>query len=293
MPPAFCPSPSVNFTTLRHSDRLRFPRLFPRAASLELGEWISWDRNTAFCKKCLGRLKRMEGEAEEDREKRGARLRESVNLLLDAIVRFEKLGLESEVGDCYSLLARTYLVGNKLRDARMAWQKADSRLREPDKKDYIDLRIVEADLAARSNLGSAEAIYTEVLANSDSDDAQKSEIFARAHLHRGRVRVALKKGEMAIADYRRAAEIWDGLSDPMADVAHWEIERRAEWVTEGTKRLLRSEPVGVRVRVARLVRDGRAEHSFARSARQELPEEYLRGLIWEARKVFARERPKW
>ena len=33
MPPAFCPSPSVNFTTLRHSDRLRFPRLFPRAAS--------------------------------------------------------------------------------------------------------------------------------------------------------------------------------------------------------------------------------------------------------------------
>src|SRR5436853_3342720 len=35
-------------------------------ASLKLGEDIGWQRNSAFCKKCIGRLYRMEAEQTDD-----------------------------------------------------------------------------------------------------------------------------------------------------------------------------------------------------------------------------------
>ena len=261
--------------------------------SLELGRAIRWDRNTAFCQKCLGRLKRMESEAVQDGQQRATLLEASVTLLLKAIDSFTRLQLELEVGDCYSLLARTYLVAGKQQAARDAIREADQRLVEPATKDYLDLRIVEGDLLAHSNLRSAESVYTEVLAESDDDDAQKSEIFARAYLHRGKVRAALGEEAKALADFQQAAKIWDALGDPAVDSANWEIERTASWVDRDVELLLRHQPVGVRVRVAQMVRDGAAERQPATSQRARLPETYLRALIRNAREQLTVERPTW
>lgn len=261
--------------------------------SLELGIAIRWDRNTAFCRKCLGRLKRMEAESGSDRRQRGDLLVESEELLRDAIERFTQLGIEAEVGDCYSLLARTYLVADRPREAREAMQEAKTRLVEPGTKDYLDLLIVTGDLMAHTNRRSAENIYTEVLADVGDHDAQKSEIFARAHLHRGQVRAALGDDDKAFADFRRAAEIWDALGDPAADLAHWEIERRADWMDKEAQQILDIEPVGVRVKVARMVRDRSAGRRVAAAKRAKLPEKYLHDLVREARERLAVERPEW
>ena len=91
------------------------------------------------------------------------------------------------------------------------------------------------------------------------DDAQKSEIMARAYLHRGKVRAALGDNDKALTDFRRAANIWDDLEDPTADFAHWEIELIATSMDKETKLCLTREPIGVRVRVARIVRNEAAD----------------------------------
>jgi hypothetical protein len=261
--------------------------------SLKLGRDIGWDRNTAFCEKCLGRLKRLEAESVGDGTARAALLGKSEELLRAAIQRFTALSIESEVGDCYSLLARTFLAAGRLADARDALKKADARLVEPATKDYMDLQIVKGDLLAHSNRRDAEFIYSAVLVGIDDGDVQKSEIFARAFLQRGLVRAKLGESEKALADFRRAAEIWDALEDPAADLAYWEIERSAEWLDRDTMRALETEPVGVRVRVARMVRERGTEPRRAKAKRAKLPENYLRGLVCEARERLAVERPDW
>ena len=121
--------------------------------SLALGQALHppWDRNTAFCHKCLGRLKRMESEAAQDAQARTALLKDSVELLLEAIDEFKKLHLENEVGDCYSLLARTHLVADDRRAARDAIAEAAERLVDSTNKDYLDLQIVKGDLMLHSS----------------------------------------------------------------------------------------------------------------------------------------------
>ena len=112
--------------------------------SLDLGLDIYWDRNTAFCHKCIGRLKRMEAEATQDDRQRTALLKESFELLSQAIDEFTKLGLEAEVGDCYSLLARTHFVDDDRQAARNAIAEADDRLVDPTTKDFLDLQILSS-----------------------------------------------------------------------------------------------------------------------------------------------------
>ena len=261
--------------------------------SLALGQDINWDRNTAFCNKCLGRLKRMEAETVIDVQQRITRLKDSASLLRKAIDWFTKEELEAEVGDCYSLLARTHLLAGDRVAARHAIKEADDRLVDPTTKDYLDLQIVKGDLMLHSDRRSAESIYTEVLAESGDDDVQKTEILARAYLHRGKVRAALGGKENALADFRRAAKIWDNLEDPTADFARWEIERAATWVDRETELLLTREPVGVRVRVARIVKNETAARPVGRSHREKLSQNYLRGLISRAKREYAVDRPAW
>ena len=262
--------------------------------SLELGLAIQWDRNTAFCNKCLGRLKRMESEAAQVAHPRSALLQNSVELLREAIDGFTKLGLEAEVGDCYSLLARTYLVAGDRQAARAAVREADERLVDPTTKDYLDLQIVIGDLMLHTNRRSAESIYTDVLkTTTGEDDAQKSEIMARAHLQRGKIRAHIDDNDKALTDFQRAAKIWDDLEDPTADFAHWEIERTAKWMDKATERLLAPEPVSVRVRAARIVRNETAERPVGRSHRGKLPRDYLRGVIIRAKEQCVVDQPAW
>ena len=262
--------------------------------SLNLGLDINWDRNTAFCHKCIGRLERMEAEIRQDDRQRTALLRESIELLSQAIEEFTKLELEAEVGDCYSLLARTHFVRDDRQAARNAIAEADNRLVDPTIKDSLDLQILKGDLMQRRDHRAAESMYTEVLKQGNgNDDAQKSEIIARAYLQRGKVRSALGDKERAQEDFRQAAKIWDDLQDPTADFAHWEIERPATWMDKETERLLISEHIGVRVRAIRIVRDETGKRPVGRSSRNKLPRGYLKDVIRRAKEQFVVDRPAW
>ena len=262
--------------------------------SLQLGEDINWHKNTAFCNKCLGRLKRLEAEGVQDPGQRAPLLQDSVSFLRKAIQEFEALNRAAEVGDCHSLLARTYLVAGDRESARIAVDEADRRLIDPKNKDHLDLQIVKGDLMLGVNRRSAEALYSEVIASTkdSSSDAQRSEIAARAYLHRGRVR-RLLANEQAQTDFLTAAEIWDRLGDPTADVAHWETLRVMAWVDGEARHMLECEPVGVRVRAARIVNDETARRPVGRSHRRKLPREYLRGVIARAREQLAVDQPVW
>ena len=262
--------------------------------SFELGSAIRWDRNTAFCHKCIGRLKRMEAEATQDRHQRAALLKESSERLRKAIGEFTKLALEAEVGDCYSLLARTHLVSDDRRAAREALKEADVRLVDPATKDYLDLQIVKGDFMLHTDRRTAESMYSEVLEiEGTNGDAQKSEIIARAYLQRGKVRSDLGDKEKALNDFQQAANIWDNLKDPTADFAQWEIERTEPWVDKEVERLLAGEPVGVRVRAARIIREETTGRRVARSHREGLSQHYLRGIISQAKERWAVEQPVW
>lgn len=149
--------------------------------SLALGQAIRWDRNTAFCLKCIGRLRRMQSEICPDAQERATFLRASESSLSEAVEHFTRLDMGAEVGDCYSLLARTYLVMGDREAARGAVAQADSRLIDSADKDYLDLRIVKGDLALRDDAEAAESLYSEVLATTpETGDAQRSEILGSA-----------------------------------------------------------------------------------------------------------------
>ena len=231
--------------------------------------------------------------ARDDDDHRTVLIDDSVKLLHQAIDEFTKLELEAEVGDCYSLLARSYLAANDRRAARDAIREANRRLVDSTTKDYLDLRIVEGDLLLHSNRRSAENAYTEVLERGIDDDAQRSEVMARAHLRRGMVHADLGYHDKALADYRQAARIWDALDDPSADFAYWEVERTATWMDKYTERLLEREPIGVRVRAARIIGTEVAERPVGRAHRRQLTEQYLRGVVSRAKEQLVRDRPAW
>ena len=150
------------------------------------------------------------------------------------------------------------------------------------------------DLMLHTDRRTAESMYSDVLKiESANDDAQKSEVIARAYLKRGKVRTDLGDKEKALKDFQQAAKIWDELKDPTADFAHWEIERTAPWVDEESQQLLTREPVGVRVRAARIVSEETTQRSVARSHRRKLSQPYLRGVISQAKERWAVERPVW
>ncbi len=262
--------------------------------SLRLGQDIGWGRNTAFCRKCIGRLRRMQGEASGDVQERRDLFKKSVESLQEAILRFEQLDMSEEVGDCYSLLARTHLVSGDTSAARQAIAQADERLLDCDSKDYLDLQIVKGDVVLLQNPAAAEATYTEVLATrDDAKDAQKSEIIARAYLQRGRARAALGKGSRSQEDLERAAGIWDSLKDPAADAAHWEIACAADWMDRDTKRVLMEASLDVRACAARVISENTAARPVQRAQRRSLPEHYLRGVISKAKERVRVDRPEW
>jgi tetratricopeptide (TPR) repeat protein len=196
--------------------------------SLELGVAIGWVRNTAFCKKCTGRLARMYAEAATNSRDRSKYLKESVTLLTEAIETFSTMKdigpNHPEVGDCYSLIARTYLVAKHYSEARGAIGGA-YRLIPPDgSKDHLDLLILMGDIdAATGHPEAAEQWYSEALALPQAADVQLSEIFARGYLQRGKNRSTLGRPEGAQQDFENAMTIWRQLEEyEMAARARWE-----------------------------------------------------------------------
>ena len=177
--------------------------------------------------KCTGRILRLQAERLPDSEERNDLLAESAEVITAAMERFEivpEIGSSHpEIGDCYSLLGRTYLVAKQFGRAHKAIQKAYELIPPDGSKDHLDLLILTADLqAATAAREAAENTYCEALSLPQAADVQQSEIFARGFSQRGSNRECLGRKQSALEDYRRAAAIWQGLGE-------FEFAAQAQW----------------------------------------------------------------
>ena len=264
--------------------------------SLELGKTLRWHRNTAFCLKCVGRLSRMQAEAVSDGAERKRLLAESERDLLEAIEAFTRLDehdIEDEVGECYSLLGRTWLVAGHLKKAKEAATEAESRLRNQAGKDYLDLQILRGDLVVKSDPRLAESFYSDVIQQGVIADAQYSEIRARAFYARGLCLVAQRRVLEAKHDFTTAAGIWTELQDPLVSLAEWRVLTCDNRLPIDLK-LLESEPPAVRVRAIRNHQE-RLKSVGARAARRKahVEKSYVDRLIADARRQVAIENINW
>ncbi len=225
--------------------------------SLELARDAGLDRTLAYCLKCLGRLCRMEAEGMSAGEVKGAKLSESISLLKEAIDKFsalEQFGpAHPEVGDCYSLLSRTYLELNQISEAQDEMRKAYRLITDEGSKDYMDLVILNGDLdAAIGDRVAAHSNYNRALEATASTDPEISEMRARAFYKRGANRLAQGQITLAKKDYENAAQIWTALEDyESAAGAAWEEIRLTTPLPEPILELLNRERATVRVETLR------------------------------------------
>ena len=266
--------------------------------SLAIGRRLPWPRNTAFCLKCLGRLCRIRAEAAEDTVTRDAFLAKSERYLLDAIAAFEALpdgDRHAEIGDCYSLLGRTLLVANRLDEARAAAKEANSLLAPSAGKDYQDLQILHGDLVAPHDSQVAEGFYTAAIHQCAGDDAQYSEIRARAYCSRARNRLGQGRRSHARRDFEAAVEVSKYLQDPASSEAEWgALTCSPQLSIEPALLESRSQSSAVRVRALR-IHNQRLASIRGQAARRAAPvtDRYLDRLIEEAQSQLAIEEVDW
>lgn len=235
--------------------------------SMRVSEGIGSGKNLAFCKKCLGRLKRLRAEEEKKSETQQTFFEESVQSLREAISQFSNLSEygpdHPEVGDCYSLLGRTYLSMGNVRMARDCAEKAASRINSESKKDYLDLRILEGDicLVRREETKALEA-FDEVIDLTSEQDYQISEIVARAH--RQKAQALMRTGRKADAElaFTKAQQIWEHYEeDNLAAEAEWGGILASGVLERRTIRLLEAEKPLVRCGAMRLYRERQSKRS--------------------------------
>lgn len=224
--------------------------------SLEISELLHLSKSLAFCRKCMGRLKRLRAEAETDGTVKVARYHESVRLLTAAVSDFGELGDEAEVGDCYSLLGRTHLSAGDFPLARDCIKEARRRI-VPGSKDYLDLRILEGDAwsAKRENERALEA-YEEVIELTSQGDYQLSEIVARAHYQRAKTLVRMGRRQDAADGFAAAQSIWERYGEQeVAAEAEWARILASGMLQRRVIRLLEKHGAPVRCRAVRLYRE--------------------------------------
>jgi tetratricopeptide (TPR) repeat protein len=278
--------------------------------SLRLGEHIPWERNTAFCKKCIGRLYRMLAEEELERpapdQGRVKRLLDdSISLLTEAIRRFsslEEVGpTHPEVGDCYSLMGRTYLIARKMSESDGVIKKAFNLIPEGYGKDYLDLLILAGDFQARrGNRQDAESFYDAAL-KIKNENAEMTEMQARAHFARGLNREAMKQVEGALRDISKAHEILKGLGEiRAASRVRWEMHRIQGDIPAGASPLLKPETYTTRVLAIERYVQMKGETKKKKGTgprvvgrRAAMSAEQLKQIIKEARAQADQEEPKW
>jgi tetratricopeptide (TPR) repeat protein len=268
--------------------------------SLKLGEDIGWDRNTAYCEKCVGRLYRIMAEETSDAEKKREFLDSSRSRLETAIARFSlspEFGPNHpEIGDCYSLLGRTYLVAQNIKTAWDCVAKAGRLLSQNDGKDYLDLRILEGELLERRDREAAESCYIEVLKHEFIGDAERSEIAARAYFRCAKNRAAMGKDELAARDFSKAEELWTRLGEPVnAAVGAWDrLKMQTAVPPSALALLLKEQSLPVRVEVIREHQRRLEPFSGKRTARRSEPGlEYWQQLIKLAREKVAVQDTQW
>ena len=267
--------------------------------SEQLGEDIGWRRNTAFAKKCVARIDRVEAEHSGNGAQRDTLLSASATKLHAAIGIFSQLsdfGPNSrQVGDCHSLLARTQLVAGDLDGATESLRDAHNILLPAATKEYFDLLILTGDIEiAKDHPEAAEDHYTKVIGEHVSGNREISEICARAHFKRGQLRAKRAKKVSAADDFDRAAETWHSLDEPaLAADAEWarlQLDSRLDHAV--LRSFLTVEPVLIRVAA---VREYQARlQSMKVVARRAIPtKSQVEQLAKDARKRMAEEHPEW
>lgn len=245
--------------------------------SLNQGEAIGWDRNTAFCLKCMGRLFRVQAE-QADGNLQVPLLQKSEEHLKRAIKKFNTLAgfgnSHPQVGECFSLLGRTYLVWRQLSSAETVVREALKRITDKNDKAYLDLCVLIGDLqVAKQNASGALTHFKTAIDSECVSDTEVSEIRARALLARGKCLEALRDKTGALEDYRAAAKLYETLDEPdQAAEATWcELLLSNEVPKQGLALLAQERRASVRVAVVRLYKSGQPPRSAVTRGRRDEP----------------------
>jgi len=268
--------------------------------SLKLGQDIGWDRNTAFSNKCIGRLERLEAEQPQtNTEDRARLLQQSAAKLQEAIRTFAALAdfgpLSRQVGDCYSLMARTYLTAQMRGETEAALQKAFTILTNSSPKEYSDLLILNGDYeVVWGSREQAELHYTEVIDSLSRTSREHSEIYARALSKRARNRARLGRKRWALSDFERAATTWRQLGEHgEAAKTDWEKIEVEGAFEPGVLRLFAVESSMLsRLSAFNLYREQLGK-STALAHRSRPTEGHVSQYLRDARKRVALDYPEW
>ena len=266
--------------------------------SLELARLRNSETNLAFGMKCNGRLARLRAEAAENPDERSRLFQESESRLREAVATFSDHADfgpdDEEVGDCYSLLARTSLSRGDARAAQKWVELASERLPERSSKDYLDLQILQGELAVRrGDYSAGHACFREVLGTRQDGDYQRSEIIARAHMERARLYVRLGNVAQGQQDYERAESVWDQYGErELAGKARWEAFVAEHRFSRSIRRIWEEEPsFAVRAAAGRRYEEGiERTRSVAMSRRNRPDEQIVRRCLKDAREDQARLR---
>lgn len=287
----------------------RVGQLDKARADATKSEWLARNAglhvSLAFCLKCRGRLCRMRAEERKARDvARISLLKTSERLLRRAIKAFSALrrsgfGPEhAEVGDCYSLLGSTYLVGGDTRKAHQAALRASELITDTQTKDYLDLLILRGNIALRKgNYELATSWYTTAIEAEAQDDPERSEMRARATFRRGTTHRLMGNASGAAQDFRHAREIWARLhEDRPAAEAEWEEILVRQRISEDAIDVLCAEEVDALIRVATVrIHEERVPKERPRVAQrpQDPGPTYWRQLLIEARQRVAADLITW
>jgi tetratricopeptide (TPR) repeat protein/alpha-ketoglutarate-dependent taurine dioxygenase len=263
-----------------------------------LAQSMHLDESLAYCAKCLGRYHRLV--AEQSVPGRDENLRLSEARLTEALERFSQLSAfgpeDHEVGDCYSLLARTYLVWKKFESAWDALDKAKPILSErKTSKEYLDFLILTGELTAKTDKYLALSYFDEALAIPSRVDFPSTEMRARAFRQRGLLLARMSRNDEALIDLRKASNIWRELNEiSSASLAEWDIIKIEQKIPQSTFALLKAYRPSVRVRAVtqHFHRMSRRGSSYV-SSRVEADQRYWRQLIKEAEEADALENTEW
>jgi tetratricopeptide (TPR) repeat protein len=246
----------------------------------------------AYSTKCTGRLRRLEAEAMEPSSERQSKLSESIGMLSRAIQYFsdaEGHGPNgAEVGDCYSLMARTHLVAGEFAAAQDSMNRAFARIPDDGGKDQIDAMILAGDIAAASK-DNNEALhrYDRAVQKALSPGREVTEMRARALRQRGRIKRTIGNTVGAEADLKEAARIWGQLEEPnFAAEVEFEMLDLSVNISDVPRSLLLKEPAAVRAQVMKFHVANRAEYKLkdtkVAGRRAEPPLPYWKDLIKRA-----------
>lgn len=263
-----------------------------------LAKSMHLDESLAYCAKCLGRYHRLV--AEQSIQARDENLRLSEARLTEAIELFSQLSAfgpeDHEVGDCYSLLARTYLVWKKYENAWEALGKAKPILNErKTSKEYLDLLILTGELTSKSDTYLALSYFDEALATPSKVDFPSTEMRARAFRQRGLLLARMSRNEDALIDLRKASNIWRELNEiSSAALAEWDIIEIEKKIPPRTLMMLKTNRPSVRVRAVtqHFHRMSKRGSSYV-SSRVEADQRYWRQLVKEAEEADALENTEW